>query len=136
MEGQMTSRRVLLSFDPPEPDPPVEADPQHLRRIFLNLIRNAVQAQPDGGEIRISWQNTERGVTVSMTDRGGGIPLEVQDQVFEPFFTTRESGTGLGLAIVKSLVEANGGGIRLVRSDQGGTEFDITLRRYDGLASP
>jgi signal transduction histidine kinase len=132
VENELAKRRVELTIDPPHPDPPIETDPQHLKRIFLNLLRNAAQAQPDRGRISISWQKSERGVAVTFTDAGEGIPPEAQERIFEPFFTTRESGTGLGLAIVKSLVEANGGSIRLVRSDQDGTAFEIAFREVGG----
>jgi signal transduction histidine kinase len=132
LDSQMTSRDIALSIEPPDPDPPVEADPQHLKRIFLNLLRNALQAVPDGGKIRIWWQQAGREVKVTLADTGSGIPPEAAGRIFDPFFTTRQSGTGLGLAIVKTLVEANGGSIQLVRSGQDGTIFDIMLRRANG----
>jgi signal transduction histidine kinase len=138
LESQLTGRGAKLVCAPPgspAQDPPVAADPQHLKQIFLNLLRNAVQAQADAGEIRISWRETAAGVAVSLADAGEGIPPEAQQRIFEPFFTTRGSGTGLGLAIVKNLVEANGGSIRLVRSDQDGTIFDIILRKAGGPVS-
>ena len=107
------------------------ADPHHLKRIFLNLLQNAVQSQPNQGSIEISWEMKNKAI-LRIRDAGSGIPKEARDQIFNPFFTTREKGTGLGLSIVKGLVEANGGTIRLLRSDENGTEFEVKLPKASG----
>ena len=67
------------------------------------------------------------GCRIAIRDRGHGIPTDVRDRVFEPFFTTRASGTGLGLAIVKRLLELQGGGIALSERPGGGTVADVTI---------
>ena len=101
-------------------------DPHHLKRIFLNLLQNAIRAMPDGGQITCTWM-LDNEVILKIIDSGTGIPEVAQKQIFNPFFTTREKGTGLGLSIVKGLVEANGGSIRLIRSDKNGTKFEVRL---------
>ncbi len=103
-------------------------DPRHLKQIFMNLIKNAVQAMPAGGTISFqSKPGTENKIHLLFSDTGKGISPEIQDKIFDPFFTTREKGVGLGLAIVKNLIEANGGYIELVRSYSPGTAFLIEV---------
>ncbi|MFH1845647.1 MAG: HAMP domain-containing sensor histidine kinase [bacterium] len=127
VEDQLMAHGIKVIVDLPSPAPVVLADPQHLKQILLNLLRNAIQAQPEGGDITFTSSRSGTTCTVTVTDAGDGIPPEAQERIFEPFFTTRQSGTGLGLAMVKSLVETNGGSIRLVRTGKDGTVFDVTL---------
>lgn len=100
-------------------------DPMHLKRIFLNLFRNAIQAMPMGGELTIHVEDEAGIVRCTISDEGTGIAKEIQDRIFTPFFTTRQQGTGLGLSIVRGLIEANGGTIRLTASDDRGTHFEL-----------
>lgn len=107
----------------------VHADREHLRRICINLLRNAVEASPRGGEVE-AGARSGRGdgvVSISVRDRGPGIPAEDLDKVFLPFWTTKQMGTGLGLAIVHTLVEAHGGEIRVENRAGGGLEVAVLL---------
>jgi signal transduction histidine kinase len=103
-------------------------DPQHLKQIFLNLMKNSVAALSGSGIIKLETVSSEREVTLRFSDSGPGIPAEIREQIFEPFFTRRAGGTGLGLAIVKSLVEENGGEIRLLRGE--GATFEIRMPKH------
>jgi len=98
----------------------VNADPEMLRAAVLNLVMNACQA---AGKADVDVEIAAAGglCCIEIRDRGPGIPPEVRDRVFEPFFTTRTSGTGLGLAIVKRLIELQDGTITLVDRPGGGT---------------
>ncbi len=109
----------------------VFVDPHHAQQVFLNLMRNAVQAMSGPGAIRVTARAVDSAVQVLFADTGCGIPPEAQQRLFEPFFTTRKDGTGLGLAIARSLCEANGGSIALHRSSSAGTVFVITLPKAD-----
>jgi PAS domain S-box-containing protein len=102
------------------------ADPYMLRAALLNVTMNACQAAGAREvDIRIAG---ERGLCrIAVNDRGPGIPPEVRDRVFEPFFTTRAGGTGLGLAIVKRLLELQDGGIVLRDRPEGGTVAEVTV---------
>ena len=102
------------------------ADPEMLRAALLNLTINACQATGDG-KVDIHVAAGAGGCRIAIRDRGHGIPTDVRDRVFEPFFTTRTSGTGLGLAIVKRLLELQGGGIVLTERPGGGTVADVTI---------
>lgn len=103
------------------------ADPEMLRAALWNLAMNACQAAGKGDvDVEIAAADGLRHIEVR--DHGPGIPPEVRDRVFEPFFTTRISGTGLGLAIVKRLIELQDGTITLVDRPGGGTIARVMLR--------
>lgn len=131
VENQISQLGIVLSVKSEKPSIIVWADPDHLKRILLNLLQNAIQAMPNGGEIRIRWCLADGQVSIFVQDDGDGMSREVQEKIFTPFFTTRDQGTGLGLSIVKGLVEVNGGSIRLVRSDENGSEFEVKLQQYN-----
>ena len=128
-EAQMLMAQKLngydIEFHEENSNQKAMVDPQHLKQIFLNLIKNSVEAMAGGGEIKLTVTSINHAVKVTFVDTGPGIPHEIQKQIFEPFFTNRKEGTGLGLAIVKSLVEENGGEIRVV--DGEGAVFEIVL---------
>jgi len=104
-------------------------DPQHLKQVFLNLIKNSTEAMPNGGTIFVNIFSQSDKIKILYSDSGPGIPAEHQEKIFEPFFTTREKGTGLGLAIIKNLIVENGGSIRYVSSGELGAGFEIVLQR-------
>ncbi|RJQ46918.1 MAG: HAMP domain-containing protein [Nitrospiraceae bacterium] len=107
--------------------PTIKADRALLEHVFLNLILNAVQAMPDGGEIRISGKTDDRFVEVMIWDKGSGISPDIRSKVFEPFFTTKENGTGLGLSIVYNIVKSHGGKIFFHSNEGAGTVFTVKL---------
>ena len=102
-------------------------DEAQLRQALLNLLRNAREAMPDGGEIEIHVEAEGMSVLVSVKDRGTGIPDEVRAKIFDPFFSTKGEGTGLGLAITRQIVEAHGGALSASAREGGGTTFTIAL---------
>lgn len=119
--------------------PKVEGNLRALEQVFNNLISNAVQAMmPDGGHLIIKVAPTREDgqlfLEISVADTGPGIPAELQDKVFQPFFTTEKGGTGLGLAIVKRILTAHRGDIRLT-SFPGGTIFNVRLPAVETTAS-
>jgi PAS domain S-box-containing protein len=106
--------------------PAIRADEVMIRQAINNLLLNAVEAMPDGGEISISCTSSGAGLVLAIADTGHGIPENLRDRIFLPFYTTKERGTGLGLAIVHKIIVAHGGSIRVESSPQG-TVFQITL---------
>ena len=105
--------------------PVIKGDEVLLRQAFTNLIQNAVEAMPQGGEFTVkaspSAGSSGDFLDVSISDTGHGIAENIKDKIFLPFFTTKESGTGLGLAIVHNIVVAHGGNISVDSSDKGTT---------------
>jgi signal transduction histidine kinase len=109
--------------------PPLTADPDEIRTVFANLLRNAVEAQPEGGAVVVeaSYDPERRVHRVRVRDRGPGIAPELASRIFNPFFTTKAEGTGMGLALVHRIVTAHGGSVRLVAQEGPGTTFEIEL---------
>jgi len=107
-------------------------DEVQIRQLFVNLVVNAIQAVGDrGGVVRLETSFDERQVVVRVIDDGPGVPPEVRDQIFRPFFTTKKrgSGTGLGLPTSRRICEMHGGGIELAESGPEGTVFQVRLPR-------
>lgn len=107
--------------------PVINAVPEQLRQVFLNLILNAIDQMPHGGEITIRGQAAGGQVLLSFGDTGDGIPADKMDYLFDPFFTTKTGGTGLGLAVSQNIIEHHGGKISAANREEGGAEFIITL---------
>ena len=107
--------------------PPALFDEAQLRQALLNLLRNAREAMPKGGEIDVTVRAEGMSVVVLVDDRGSGISEEVRARIFDPFFSTKGEGTGLGLAITRQIVEAHGGSISCIDREGGGTSFRIAL---------
>jgi signal transduction histidine kinase len=120
---------VRLQRRVPDDLPPVTADRDRLKQVLLNLARNALEAMPGGGTLRLDALASPRALTLAVTDSGSGIPPEVQARLFEPYYTTKARGLGLGLAIARQIVEAHGGAIEVEPAEGGGSRFRITLPR-------
>jgi signal transduction histidine kinase len=105
----------------------VQWDRERMRRALLNLVRNAIQASDAGGEVAICLAKDGEQLVLQVSDNGCGIPQEKQEQVFEPFYTSRQQGTGLGLALVKKIIDAHGGTISFTTQADEGTTFTLRL---------
>jgi signal transduction histidine kinase/ligand-binding sensor domain-containing protein len=108
--------------------PFIMADPDQLVKVFEDMILNAVQAMPGGGQLTIKAESPRPDrIAVSITDTGVGIARENLEKIFEPLFTTRAKGIGLGMAIAKTFVEGHGGSIEVQSEPGKGTTFTVTL---------
>ncbi len=108
----------------------VYVDPEKMGRVFMNIMKNALEAMPEGGKfsIRASEENGE--ILFSLSDTGSGIPEEIRDKLFDSFVTSgKEGGTGLGLAIVKKVIDQHKGRIEVESGKNKGTTFNIYLKR-------
>ena len=128
--GKNIERRLELADDLP----PVYVDPKQIQQVFLNLFLNAVQAMQGGGTLTVQSALVKVDgfdmVQVKVTDTGQGIPLQILDKIFTPFFTTKAQGTGLGLAISHRLIEQQGGRLYVASEDGKGTTFTVELPAY------
>lgn len=138
IEGLASANGLRVSLDVPPRLPDVRADPSRLRDVVFNLVDNAVKYTPSGGTITLSAAAREGSVEISVADTGVGIPAEVGDRVFEPFYRVPEvqplrgqASSGLGLALAKRLVEAQGGSIGFTSTPGRGTTFTVRLRAAD-----
>lgn len=111
--------------------PDFQGDRQQLKQVFLNLFFNAQEAMKSGGELHVSVYpcefNRSRGVSVKISDSGGGIPVEILNNIFNPFFTTKATGTGLGLPIVHRIVTNHLGKIEVRNRKGEGADFIVML---------
>ncbi len=118
---------VTLKWTPPARQAPVVLDPNEFRRAFVNLVRNALEAMPSGGDLEVTADLSEDWLTVTIRDSGPGIPEHVKNQIFTPFFTTKDQGTGLGLAIAHKIVEGHRGVIEVDTAPGAGSAFIIRI---------
>jgi signal transduction histidine kinase len=118
-----------ISLELPKVDFEVYADRNHVTRVINNLLKNAIQAIPEDrkGQIKISLYQQENKAILKVVDNGTGIPPEIQEKVFSPNFSTKNSGTGLGLAICKSIIEGFKGDIYFETEMDKGTIFYVEL---------
>lgn len=107
--------------------PQVLADPDQVRQVLVNLVVNALEAMDGRGSLSIAAQTHKGLVKVEVADSGPGLPPGEPEQVFDPFFSTRERGTGLGLAIARRIAQAHGGDLKAMNGPQGGAVFTLTL---------
>ncbi len=105
----------------------LKTDPTFIKRSITNLVNNAVQAMPDGGELGLTAQKKEGSIVVTISDTGQGIPEHVKANLFKPLTTTKSKGQGLGLAVVKRLVEGLNGRVSFESEEGKGTKFTIEL---------
>jgi signal transduction histidine kinase len=138
-ESHAPRGNVRVDVTMPEDVAPIQGDPHQLRQLFTNLVINAFEALNGRGAVRIDAtvlpedESTIGGETlgpmvqVDVVDDGPGVPTDVVDKVFSPFFTTKPQGTGLGLAIVRKIVNAHDGRIDMSAPPGGGTHFRVTL---------
>jgi two-component system sensor histidine kinase DctS len=124
-------RRVRVELALSETDPEIHGDPVLLQQVVLNLLRNAMDAMAgtpaEDREIRVTTRAGPDGVTVSIADRGGGIPDDVRAHLFQPFFTTKAEGMGMGLNICRSILELHRGRVWADPNPGGGTVFSFSL---------
>lgn len=123
------NQRVEVIWEKEDQASLVTADPDRLQQVFLNLVLNALDAMPEGGQLRIHTNCTEepQGVNVVFKDGGKGIPAPILPHIFEPFYTTKVDGFGLGLFISHDIVERHGGHIEVESEPGQGSTFTVWL---------
>jgi signal transduction histidine kinase len=107
--------------------PEIMADSAMLYQAFLNILINAIQAMHDGGTINVEIRSTDSIVTILFEDEGCGIPGDLLEKIWTPFFTTKEKGTGLGLGIVKNIISSHAGSIKIENRLAGGAQVTVEL---------
>lgn len=134
MAEELARRQISLTLDL-RTDAKILADPQQLKQVLLNLVRNAVDSIEPPGAITLRTRTTmsvirgkrERCVLLETEDSGAGIPPEVQKHLFDPFFSTKETGTGLGLSIAACIIELHQGVLKFETRPKSGTTFSVLL---------
>lgn len=111
----------------PEEKCPARGDPHGLKQVFLNLIRNALESCNQETDVEIDIRRTGRNIVIGVRDRGSGLGTEIQEKLFEPFFSTKTHGYGLGLVTSRRIIEAHGGTLYLKNREGGGCVAEVTL---------
>lgn len=133
-EPQMSRRGLFFSVHDESAGASLMADRKALSGAVASLLENAMQASPEGGRVTLESTQTSDAILLTVRDDGQGIAAEIQERMFEPFFTTRDEGTGLGLAIVRGVTRSLGGTVQVRSAPGAGTEFILRLPRTPGTA--
>jgi signal transduction histidine kinase len=131
LKNEFENRRITVSVDITEAIPAVQLDRSQIKQVFFNLIKNALEAMPDGGALRIEMGAGDVYVDIAFIDTGKGIAPEELQRVFEPYHTTKQTGSGLGLMIVQRIIDEHGGEIELSSKPGAGTCFKVRLPRSE-----
>jgi len=131
LKTEFENRRIAVSVDIPEAVPEVRLDRSQVKQVFFNLIKNALEAMPDGGALKVVFGVGDAFVEIAFIDTGKGIRPDELGRVFEPYHTTKANGSGLGLMIVQRIIEDHGGEIELASKPDEGTCFKIRLPRNE-----
>ena len=127
LKPEIEQAKVNIRLDVRKDIPAMPLDPNQMKQAFLNLLRNACQAMPDGGDLTICGTFTDYEVRLSFQDSGKGISAAQMGKLFQPFATTRSTGTGLGLLIVRRIVREHGGEIDIESREGKGTRITLWL---------
>ena len=131
LKSEFENRRIAVSVDIPDMVPMVQLDRAQIKQVFFNVIKNALEAMPDGGALRIEMGAGDVYVDIAFIDTGKGIAPEELQRVFEPYHTTKQTGSGLGLMIVQRIIDEHGGEIELSSKPGAGTCFKVRLPRSE-----
>ena len=127
--GQAQNQKVEIGWEGAEDLPDVAIVRDHVQQVFLNLVLNAVDAMPEGGELQIRASRTQApaGVAITFADTGVGIPPEELSHIFEAFHSTKKAGVGLGLYVSHTIIQEHGGRIEVQSQEGVGTTFTVWL---------
>ena len=130
LRNQASFRNIEIIEAPDPYLPDIPADPNQLQQVFVNILVNASEAMPGGGQIRVSSRRADRAgeqIEVAISDNGPGISPDAMSRLFDPFFTTKHTGTGLGLAVSYGIVQSHGGTIEVQSEPGHGATFVVRL---------
>ena len=131
LKNVFEDRRIRVALDLPRTMPAVAIDRAQMEQVFFNLMKNALEAMKDGGELTIEIKHDDMSVSVVFRDSGVGMSDEALAHLFEPYRTTKKKGTGLGLMISRRIVAAHGGEIAVASEEGRGTTFTVRLPRLE-----
>ena len=134
-EERATRRNIQISLDTGQSDASAaNVDGSQIEQVLLNLLLNAVEASPGDSRIEVAVRNGSSVIEIDVVDHGPGIPADVREKIFDPYFTTKDTGSGLGLAVSREIVQRHGGDLRFV-SEPGRTVFSLSLPALDKEAA-
>lgn len=136
MQPQLSPKHAQLTVQVEKDIPLIVGEPNHLKQVFINLIKNSIEALPDyGGHVLVHVKRTNHSIVITTHDNGCGIPPDIQKRLGDPFVSSKETGTGLGLTVSYRIIQNHGGKISVQSDPQNGTTFTIELP-LDRTANP
>ena len=127
MENYFQEKHITLQKRYETDIPEVPVDPTQIKQVFLNILMNAVEAMPDGGKLDVNIESVNDSIKIYIIDAGKGIQHGVLQNIYDPFFTTKQSGTGVGLSVSLKIIEDHGGTIDAISEQEKGTTMLLTL---------
>lgn len=127
MENYFQEKNIKIRKEFEADLPKIVIDPTQIKQVLLNILMNAVESMPDGGNLKITIRSANESIEIGITDSGKGIPQDLLHNIFDPFFTTKQSGTGVGLSVSLQIIETHGGNIDVQSKHGEGTTMLITL---------
>ena len=127
MENYFQEKHITLQKRYETGIPEVPVDPTQIKQVFLNILMNAVEAMPDGGKLDVNIESVNDSIKIYIIDAGKGIQHGVLQNIYDPFFTTKQSGTGVGLSVSLKIIEDHGGTIDAISEQEKGTTMLLTL---------
>ena len=133
LSAQLKEKQIAISRQYEENLPEIIADSAMLYQAFLNILINAMQAMANGGTIEVCLAKVDNtAVSITIRDEGQGIAESAMENIWDPFFTTKDTGTGLGLGIVKNIIESHNGNIIIENRPEKGAQVIISLPLKQG----
>ncbi|WP_081756876.1 PAS domain-containing sensor histidine kinase [Gorillibacterium massiliense] len=126
---------VIITGPPASEERYVWGDRNHLKQVFLNLIKNGMEASPSGGQLTLNASVADGWIKVTVSDQGSGIPKEIRNKLGQPFVSTKENGNGLGLMICHNIVKNHNGSLLITSGKELGTQATVALPLYQPSAS-
>lgn len=130
---ELKKKKVDLSFKTNIAELPILCDEQRLKQVFINFIKNSVEAMPTGGQLTITVEKHDQFAKIVVADTGIGIPKDKLSKIGDPFFTTKENGTGLGLMISFKIIQSHNGKLEIDSKENAGTTLTILLPLYENV---
>jgi len=127
LEEELRSCKILFKTTFEYNLPAASLDQDHIHRAFLNLVRNAIEAMPDGGTLEVTTRLNQPWIEVVFADSGSGMPADQIERIFTPFYTTKSGGTGLGLSITQHIIAEHKGEISCESTSGQGARFTVRL---------
>jgi signal transduction histidine kinase len=127
MVEELAAREIEIAATTDSSVPAVSCDPEKIKQVLLNLVKNAAEAMPEGGAITLAQRREPGWAALDVTDTGKGVPPEHLEAIFTPFFTTKKGGSGLGLSVCHKIIQDHGGRIEVRSEPQRGSTFSILL---------
>jgi two-component system, LuxR family, sensor kinase FixL len=134
-QDSFEQRHITVQRVREQPLPRLAFDPRQMHQVFINLLKNALEAMPRGGELTVASRVQDGRAEIAISDTGAGMTPEVQVKIFQPYFTTKDKGTGVGLAICRNIMEEHGGGIVADSAPGRGSTFTMQIPLQEAPAT-